>query len=142
MDSAENKREFEEPKTSKTSSETYYNSDDGFKYYSIINSTDYSGMGIWDTMVEQIDPLSSKIYQRGEGRSIRDATMQRDAKVLQLIRQYMPDKQVKVLELGSGRGGLSRLVASSLYAVDKLDIFFAANIAEEENNYNRRKASE
>ena len=36
----------------KTSSETYYNSDDGFKYYSIINSVDYSGMGIWEEMVE------------------------------------------------------------------------------------------
>lgn len=49
----------------------------------------------------------------------------------------MPDKEVKVLELGSGRGGLSRFVASSLLSDNKLDILFAANIAEEENNYNR-----
>lgn len=33
-------------------------------------------------------------------------------------------------------------MASNLLADDKLDIFFAANIAEEENNYNRRMAKE
>ena len=76
----------------KLSAQTYYNSDDGFKYYSIINSVDYSGMGIWDNMVEQTDPLSKKVYKRGEGRSIRDATIERDKKMLGLIRQHMPDK--------------------------------------------------
>ena len=67
-------------------SESYYNSDNGFKYYSIINSVDYSGMGIWDDMVEHTEPLSGKIYKRGEGRSIRDATIERDKKMLRLIR--------------------------------------------------------
>lgn len=95
-------------------------------------------MGIWDDIVEHTEPISGKIYKRGEGRSIRDATIERDKKMLRLIRQHMPDKQVKVLELGSGRGGLSRFVASSLLADNKLDILFAANIAEEENNYNRK----
>lgn len=125
----------------KASSETYYNSDDGFKYYSIINSIDYSGMGIWDHTVEHIDPLSNKAYKRGDGRSIRDATIERDKKMLKLIQDHMPDRQVKVLELGSGRGGLSRFIAKNLLEADKLDILFAANIAEEENNYNRQMAS-
>lgn len=93
-------------------SENYYNSDDGFKYYSIINSADYSGMGIWEDMVEQIDPLSQKAYKRGSGRSIRDATIERDKKMIKLIREHMnQNKKVKVLELGSGRGGLSRIIA-------------------------------
>ena len=82
MDSDEKKNEA----VVKASSEVYYNSEDGFKYYSIINSVDYSGMGIWDTMVEHTDPLSSKVYKRGDGRSIRDATIERDKKMLGLIR--------------------------------------------------------
>ena len=49
-------------------------------------------MGIWDYMVEQTDPLSKKVYKRGEGRSIRDATIERDKKMLRLIRENMPDK--------------------------------------------------
>ena len=89
MDSTEKNNEV---MTTKVSSETYYNSDDGFKYYSIINSVDYSGMGIWDEMVEHTDPFSKKLYKRGEGRSIRDATIERDKKMLRLIRQHMPDK--------------------------------------------------
>lgn len=47
-----------------------------------------------------------------------------------------------MLELGSGRGGLSRFVARELIKEDKLDLLVAANIAEEENNYNRQKALE
>ena len=62
--------------------------------------------------------------------------------MLALIKQHMPDKKVKVLELGSGRGGLSRLIAKELHQDNKLDIYFGANIAEEENNYNRRMAYE
>ena len=62
--------------------------------------------------------------------------------MLALIKQHMPDKKVKVLELGSGRGGLSRLIAKELHQENKLDIYFGANIAEEENNYNRRMAYE
>jgi len=122
---------------SKATSETYYNSDDGFKYYSIINSADYSGMGIWDEMVEHTDPLNNKVYQRGNKRSIRDATILRDQKMIKLIRDNMADKKIKVLELGSGRGGLSRFIAANLLADQKLELFVAANIADEENNYNR-----
>ena len=78
---------------SKASSETYYNSDDGFKYYSIINSVDYSGIGLWDHMVEHVDPMSGRSYKRGDGRSIRDATMERDKYVLDLIRREIPDNK-------------------------------------------------
>lgn len=35
-----------EPKQ-KVTSEVYYSSDNAMKYYSIVNSVDYSGMGIW-----------------------------------------------------------------------------------------------
>ena len=62
----------------KVSSEKYYDSESGFRYYSIINSVDYSGMGIWDETVFDVDPLSQKTYKRGNGRSVRDATILRD----------------------------------------------------------------
>lgn len=104
----------------KVSSELYYDSDAGFKYYSIINSVDYSGMGIWDETVEHQDPLSKVMYKRGNGRSVRDATILRDQKMLKLITENMPNKKVEVLELGSGRGGLSRYVAKELEKLDKL----------------------
>lgn len=61
--------------------------------------------------------------------------------MLKLIQEHMPtDRKVRALELGSGRGGLSRFIASNLIKDDKLEIYIAANIAEEENGYNRQKA--
>jgi len=41
-----------EPAAQKVSSESYYDSDNGFKYYSIINSIDYSGIGLWDDIID------------------------------------------------------------------------------------------
>ena len=125
-----------------SSSESYYNSDDGFRYYSLVNSVDYSGMGIWDETVECVDPINGYKYKRGNGRSVRDATMVRDDKMLKLIKDHMPNKKVKVLELGSGRGGLSRFIAQQLLKEDKLEQLVAANISEEENKYNRQRARE
>ena len=134
MDSQASNQDSASPQSN---SESYYNSDDGFKYYSIVNSTDYSGMGIWEETVDHVDPINNFKYKRGNGRSVRDATMVRDEKMLKLIKDNMPDKKVKILELGSGRGGLSRFVAKQLLKEDKLELFVAANIAEEENSYNR-----
>ena len=60
------------------------------KYYSIVNSVDYSGMGIWLEQVEHTDPITGKAYKRGNGRSVREATMERDNKMLKLIKENMP----------------------------------------------------
>lgn len=66
--------------------------------------------------------------------------MERDNKMLKLIKDNMPtDRKVKILELGSGRGGLSRHVAKNLIAEDKLEYLLAQNISETENDYNRKK---
>jgi len=123
---------------SKPASEVYYDSDNGFKYYSIINSTDYSGMGIFPELVTETDPTTGKEYQRGEGLSVRDATIKRDQKMLALILEHIPrDKKVKVLELGSGRGGLSRYIGKELLKLDRLELLIATNISDKENDYNR-----
>ena len=61
-------------------SEVYYDSDYAWKFYSIVNSSDYSGMGIWEQQAEQ--DYEGYVYPRGEGRSIREATMVRDQRML------------------------------------------------------------
>ena len=44
----------------------------------------------------------------------------RDNYMLQLVKDNMPDRKLNVLELGSGRGGLSRFMAKNLLDMDKL----------------------
>lgn len=122
----------------KIASETYYDSDCGFKYYSIINSVDYSGMGIFPELVAETDQKTGKEYQRGDGLSVRDATIERDLKMLALILEHISkDKKVRVLELGSGRGGLSRFISQELLKVDRLELMIATNISDKENDYNK-----
>lgn len=99
-------------------------------------------MGIWEELIEHEDPINRVMYKRGNGRSIRDATKARDHKVLKLIKEYMPSKKIKILELGSGRGGLSRYLARELIKEDKLELVVATNISDIENNYNIFKAKE
>jgi len=65
--------------------------------------------------------------------------MMRDEKMLKFIKDYMPDRKVSILELGSGRGGLSRYLTRELHKEDKLELFVATNISEIENNYNKKK---
>jgi len=136
-----NKLQMQAVQNTKPSSEVYYDSDSGFKYYSIINSIDYSGMGIFPELVTETEPATGKQYPRGEGLSIRDATIKRDEKMLALIVENIPkDKKVKVLELGSGRGGLSRYICQELLKLNKLELLIAANISDKENDYNRSMA--
>jgi hypothetical protein len=44
---------------------------------------------------------------------------------------------LKCLELGSGRGGLTRFMAKELMKEDMFDSITAGNIAERENQYNQ-----
>lgn len=99
-------------------------------------------MGIYDELVDWEDPINKKTYKRGNGRTIREATQMRDKKMVTLIKDYMPDRKVRILELGSGRGGLARFISRELMKDDKLELFVASNISEEENQYNRQKNKE
>lgn len=49
-------------------------------------------------------------------------------------------KKLKILEVGSGRGGLTRYMAKELLKRNMLDSIMAANIAERENMYNLEQA--
>lgn len=81
---------------------------------------------------------------RGSGvESIVEANIIRDKKMLDLILANIPkDRKIKALELGSGRGGLTRFVAKELMKLDKLALMVGSNISEKENETNRQRAKE
>ena len=124
-----------EDSAKKNVSEVYYDSDSAFKFYSIINGIDYSGIGRFPSMVNEIDPTNNKEYNRGDGLSVTDATMKRDEKMLGDILQHMPkDKKIKILELGAGRGGLSRYLTKELIKVDKRLVNLQTELGNEETS--------
>ena len=65
--------------------EEYYDSDKGFKFYSVVNSTDYSGIGLYPEENIEIDHLGVE-YPRGDCLSIREATIARDVKLFDKIK--------------------------------------------------------
>ena len=121
--------------------ETYYDSDSGFRFYSIINSPDYSGLGLYPSEQIETDPQGEE-YPRGDGLGIREATMARDKKMLDLILANAPDKKLKILECGSGRGGFARYLSKELLKNDKLEQMIATNISQRENDFNLARGRE
>ena len=57
-------------------------------------------------------------YVIGKGATVEQATRQRDQYVLDKILKSLPDslqgKKLRILELGSGRGGMSRNISHAL----------------------------
>lgn len=81
-------------------------------------------------------------YERGDKQSVAEATVTRDRHILKTILEQFPGaKKLKILELGAGRGGLSRFLAKELLALGRLDTFHATNLSERENEYNSEKAA-
>lgn len=63
--------------------------------------------------------------------------------MVDMILKYSDNiQQINVLELGSGRGGLSRFIWKKLNELNRLGIVTCVNIVEKENNYNRKKSEE
>lgn len=113
--------------------EQYYDSDAGFKFYNIINGADYTGIGLYEQDILEKEPLA--------GDEIWKATQKRDNKFLEDMLANVPEgKKLRILELGAGRGGLSRLFAEKLIAKNLLDVYVSTNISEAENIYNREAA--
>ena len=58
-----------------------------------------------------------------------------------VLQTFEASKQkLSLLELGSGRGGLTRYMAKELMSRDMLESITAGNIAERENDYNLQQA--
>ena len=116
----------------------YYDSDSAFKYYSTIQTTDYSGIGIYP---EQ--EVTAGGFPRGSGvDSGAHALQKRDAHMLELILKSAPAGKLRGLDLGSGRGGLARFIAGELKGCGRLEQVIASNISGRENDYNAMKAKE
>lgn len=116
--------------------EQYYDSDNGYKFYDIINGGDYTGIGFYDEFVEE-KREDGETYVRGSGITIAEATLKRDHFILNSIIEMFPaDKQLKILELGTGRGGLSRFLTEQLLERGKLEVYSCVNISSRENSYN------
>lgn len=131
-------------KTSSDLAEEYYDSESAFKYYTIMHSSiDYTGIASYPEQAVEKDK-DGKEYIRGAGiDSIVEANIIRDKKMLKLILDNIPtDRKIKALELGSGRGGLTRFIAKELIKQDKLTLMVASNISEKENETNRVRAKE
>jgi len=60
-------------KTCSELAETYYDSEDGYKYYSVLYSEDYSGAGVYPSehLETDIDDFLGPKYLRGDGLTIR-----------------------------------------------------------------------
>jgi len=129
--------------TSSDLAEQYYDSESGFKYYSIINSPDYSGIAIYPEEKVETGPDGAQ-YPRGAGvESVLEATLLRDQRMLDLILQHIPQgRKIRALEYGSGRGGLTRCVAKELMKRGQLELIVGSNISEKENEFNRQRAKE
>lgn len=120
--------------------ESYYDSDDAYRFYNILNGEDYTGMGRYPSSAEAVNEQGEK-YLIGDGMTVCEATKFRDGYVLEQVLKNLPEglknKKLRILELGSGRGGMSRSVSLALKEKGLLEQFIATNISEVENNYNR-----
>jgi len=115
------KHQKEQEQAYSLGSEFVYDGDEGMKYGNWINHTDdYTGTGLFPEGVTEINPLNGLEYTRGKGKTFAEPFEIRDNYMLQLVKDNMPDRKLNVLELGSGRGGLSRFMAKNLLDMDKL----------------------
>lgn len=130
------------PEKLENDAQNYYQADDSYRYYSILYTEDYSGAGFFpeEAQVETEDAPGVK-YLIGTGCEIFEAVQARDRKMLDIVLKYQSKeegepKKLTLLELGSGRGGLTRFMAQELLKRNMLNSIMAANIAERENMYN------
>lgn len=122
-------------------SEYLYDHKEGHAFRNIVNHTDdYTGTGLFPEEVVEVNPLTGKEYRRGKAKTYTEPFERRDNYMLELVKDNMPDRKLKVLELGSGRGGLTRFMAKSLMEMDKLEKITALNISDKENEMNVERA--
>jgi len=122
--------------------ESFYDEQNTFKWYCIINGADYTGIGHFKRG-EMVKNEYGEEYMIGSDLINQEATKQRDLDVLNVILKNAPKgKKLRVLEMGSGRGGMSRTIAKGLLEKDLLELYVATNISDVENKYNAEQAKE
>lgn len=101
---------------------------------------DYMGIGMWPAQIVEADGVP-----RGFGHEeIWQSLKVRDDLFLQHILNHTDtgESRLRAIDLGGGRGGLSRNIALKLKALGKLDHITCLNIAEEENILNAIRKKE
>ena len=73
----------------KTLTEQYFDSDDAFKFYNILNGIDYTGIGSYDQETTAKNE-NGEDYVIGAGITINEATKKRDQAVLDIILKHAP----------------------------------------------------
>jgi len=120
----------------------YYGGEEEFKWFSIINRSDYTGCGLFTEEVDEVDPETGRKYRRGNSLDDDAPYLMRDERMWDLIKSNMPkNRKIRIIELGSGRGSSARYLAKKLLEMNKLEIMVCTNIGEFENEYNRSMAS-
>jgi len=72
--------------TSTNSAKTYYESDDSYRYYSIIYTEDYTGAGFWqDQMEVETKDALGVTYPIGTGCQIFEAVQARDKRMVEHV---------------------------------------------------------
>jgi len=85
--------------------------------------------------------MTGRKYKRGNPKDDMEPLKLRNEKMWSYIEQYMPtDRKLRVLELGSGRGSLTRYVALKLQQLGKLELIVGVNLSQKENDYNEEQA--
>ena len=119
--------------------EQYYQSDNAYRFYNICNGEDYTGMGRYPDAAESQFEDGTK-YIIGAGATVEQATRLRDDFVLNKILANLKDdfqgKKLRILELGSGRGGMSRNISLALKEKGMLGQYVCCNITPPENAQN------
>ena len=137
-------KDIEQKADAENSAKTYYESDDSYRYYSIIYTEDYTGAGFFPAQIEVETPDAPGVkYPIGTGCQIFEAVQARDMRMVDHVLMCFEgcQKKLSLLELGSGRGGLTRFMAKELLDRDMLGCITAGNIAERENEYNLQQAT-
>lgn len=123
--------------------EEFYDGGEDYIYYSIINRTnEFTGLGEYPQLIEDVCPLSGRKYRRGNPKDDLEPVKLRNEIMWKHVREHMPKdgKKLRVLELGSGRGSLSRFLAMKLKEIGRLEVMVALNISKNENDHNLQEA--
>lgn len=122
-----------------------YDSDATFKWHEILDCDEHTGVATYpeETITEEVD-ANNGTYIRGSLLEICEATIMKATLFYRdVLNDLIADNKAndfRLLDLGSGRGGPSRFIASHFKKARKLRMMVAANISPRENEFNEKKA--
>lgn len=117
-----------------------------FWHKDILDCADHSGIAFHppDSIVEEENNVTNETYYRGGTLNNCEAIeMKATLYFRDVVNDYIKETNIndlRILDLGSGRGGPSRFIAKTVKKARKLQMFVAADKNEEYNEYNQKHA--